>query len=178
MVEHCYVLLFPESEAPITATNILRCVSAFNQNSAVNDETITYFSSVLYVLQALAEEKTGLRFLTPLDMVGVGGAALPANVWDDLVSQGVNLVSRSGSAECCFLLSSFRVFKTDRAWQYLRPESPYLEFEAQNDDSELFELIIAKGWLHMAKSNRPTGDFATGDLSNLILRLRMLGEFI
>ncbi|KAH8679015.1 hypothetical protein BGZ60DRAFT_561989 [Tricladium varicosporioides] len=160
------ILLFPEAEAPITATNILRCVSSFNQNSLVSDGTISYFSSVPYVLQALAGDKDGLLFLKLLDMVGVGGAALPDNVGNDLVSKGVNLVSRFGSAECGFLLSSFRDFKSDKAWQYLRPaaESSYLVFEAQNDGSGLSELIVSKGWPHMAMSNRPNGNFATSDL--------------
>lgn len=127
---------------------------------------VKYFASVPYILQMLASHEEGLRWLQGMDVVGAGGAALPQEVGDTLVKQGVNLVSRFGSAECGFLLSSYRDFKNDLEWQYLRPPKPsrFLRFEMQDDNSGLAELVVLKGWPHMAKTNRPDGSFATGDL--------------
>jgi hypothetical protein len=59
-------------------------------------------------------DKYGLQFLKSMDIVGAGDAALPAEVGDRLVRRGINLISRFGSAECGFLLSSYREFIVDR----------------------------------------------------------------
>jgi hypothetical protein len=114
----------------------------------------------------MAEDRGGLAWLQKMDIVGVGGAALPDGVGDTLVSNGVNLISRFGSAECGFLLSSRRNYSADKDWQYLRlpSPSPYLRFEKQDDGSGLSELVVLKGWPHMAKTNREDGSFATSDL--------------
>lgn len=61
-------------------------------------------------------DKYSLQFLK----VWIGGAALPAEVGDRLVTRVINLISRFGSAECGILLSSYRDFIVDREWQYLR----------------------------------------------------------
>lgn len=58
-------------------------------------------------------DKYGLQFLTGMDIVGAGGAALPAEVGDRLVRRGTNLISRFRSAECGFLLSSYHDFIVD-----------------------------------------------------------------
>ncbi|KAI9818410.1 MAG: putative NRPS-like protein biosynthetic cluster [Pycnora praestabilis] len=159
------VWMFPGKEVPITATNILRSLEC--AEVAVQERptpSVKYFSSVPYVLQMMASEKQGLAKLQEMDLVGVGGAALTPAVGDDLVQKGLNLVSRFGSAECGFLMSSHRNYSDDRAWQYLRSSkgSKYLKFEPQNDDT--FELVVLPGWPHMAKKNRPDGSFATADL--------------
>ena len=62
----------------------------------------------------MAAEEEGLKVLKETDIVGVGGAALPQNVGDDLVEQGVNIVSRFGSAECGFLMSSHQNYARDK----------------------------------------------------------------
>ena len=159
------IWLFPGKEVPITADNIfksLMCADRFADNE--QGSKIRYFSSVPYVLQLLAAEEEGLKRLQEMDIVGVGGAALPPPVGDDLVQKGVNLISRFGSAECGFLMSSHRDYATDKEWQYLRSGqgSEYLKFEPQADG--LWELVILRGWPHMAKTNRPDDSFATADL--------------
>jgi len=114
----------------------------------------------------LAEDTDGVFWLQKMDIVGVGGAALPETVGSSLSSIGVNLISRFGSAECGFLLSSHRNYAKDKDWQYLRlpSSSSYLRFEKQDDESGLSELVVLKGWPHMAKTNREDGSFATSDL--------------
>jgi hypothetical protein len=114
----------------------------------------------------LSEDIKGLEVLRTMEIVGVGGAALPPSVGDLLVSEGINLVSRFGSAECGFLLSSLRDYHTDKAWSYLRlpKASQSLRFEAQDDGTGLYELIVLKHWPHMAKRNREDGSYATSDL--------------
>lgn len=168
------IWLFPALYMPITAENIVRCLSTAKSISDYESQIpskVEYFSSVPYVLQMLSEHRIGLEWLQHMAVVGVGGAALPQQVGDELVMsnslhKGINLVSRFGSAECGFLLSSHRNYDTDKDWQYLRQpsNSQYLKFEEQTDGSGLYELVILKGWPHMAKTNRPGGDLATSDL--------------
>lgn len=85
-----------------------------------NTPAVKHFSSVAYVLQVLADDPVGVDMLRKMNIVGVGGAALPQSVGDMLVSKRVNLVSHFGSAECGLLLSSHRHYKSDKARQYLR----------------------------------------------------------
>ena len=59
-------------------------------------------------------DKYGLQFFKSMDIVGAGGAALPAEVGDRLVRRGFNLIPRFGSVECGFLLFSYRDFIVDR----------------------------------------------------------------
>ncbi|EXJ76510.1 uncharacterized protein A1O5_01018 [Cladophialophora psammophila CBS 110553] len=159
------IWLFPGKDLPITATNVGKCleVAAASASSGTHPE-VRYFSSVPYVLQMVADDEDGRRHLQRMDIVGVGGAALPAEVGDSLVRDNVNLVSRFGSAECGFLLSSHRDYANDKEWQYLRAASgrELLQFEPRDDG--LSELIIQSGWPHMAKCNRRDGSFATADL--------------
>lgn len=161
------VWLFPGADVPITPKNILSCLST--ASSAEHDTKtppIKYFSSVPYVLQTLADEPSGLSALQAMDLVGVGGAALSPNVGNHLVDRGVNLVSRFGSAECGFLLSSHRDYARDKDWQYLRVPSSCnsLHFEEVDAEAGLSELVVKKGWPHMAKVNRADGNYATSDI--------------
>lgn len=158
------IWLFPGADAPITSTNVLKSLECARQAMETHQTPrILYFSSVPYVLQMLAAEDEGLKTLGQMELVGVGGAALPQDIGDDLVRNGVNLVSRFGSAECGFLMSSSRDFATDKEWQYLRSNaSPHLKFEPQEDG--LAELVILSSWPHMAKRNRNDGSYATADL--------------
>lgn len=158
------IWLFPGADMPITASNVLKSLGCA-RGSAETHQTpgVQYFSSVPYVLQMLAAEDDGLHTLRQMGLVGVGGAALPQDVGDDLVKKGINLVSRFGSAECGFLMSSHRDYGTDKEWQYLRSNaSPHLKFEPQAEG--LFELVILPSWPHMAKRNRDDGSYATADL--------------
>lgn len=159
------IWLFPGKDVPITAKNVVRCLDL---SSAVHADSksprTSYFSSVPYVLQMLAADESGLRHLQNMSMIGVGGAALAAEAGNSLVEHGINLVSRFGSAECGFLLSSDRDFASDKDWQYLRhdPKVHQIRFEAAEDG--LSELVIRSGWPHMAKTNREDRSFATSDL--------------
>ena len=158
------IWLFPGADVPITPSNILKSLVCSHRSEETHrTPKVGYFSSVPYVLQTLAAEDEGLNSLKDMKLVGVGGAALPQDVGDHLVQMGVNLVSRFGSAECGFLMSSYRNFATDKAWQYLRSNaSPHLQFEPQEDG--LAELVICPSWPHMAKRNRDDGSYATADL--------------
>lgn len=158
------IWLFPGKDVPITAINILKSLDVAAESvKQSSTPPVKYFSSVPYILQMLASEAEGMEVLQKMDIVGVGGAALPPSVGDDLVQKGLNLVSRFGSAECGFLMSSHRDYSKHKEWQYLRSHnSPLLRFEPQ--DGGLAELVITKDWPHMAKRNREDGSFATADL--------------
>ncbi|KAK2606703.1 hypothetical protein N8I77_005434 [Diaporthe amygdali] len=167
--------LFPGTQ-PITATNVRRAINRADSYLA-NACPVKYFTSVPYILQMLGgdpadpEGDSGLQLLQDMDMVGVGGAALPPSVGDYLAAQNVKLVSRFGSAECGFLLSSHRDYSADREWSFLRAD-PLLQpdfyaFEPQaTEDGELslFEFVVKPKWPHRGKTNRPDGSFATSDL--------------
>lgn len=167
--------LFPGTQ-PITAANVQRAVKRANSYLA-NACPVKYFTCVPYILQMLGsdpadpEDESGLRLLQDMDLVGVGGAALPDSVGDYLASKNVNLVSRFGSAECGFLLSSHRDYITDRGWSYLRADLDlqphYYDFEPQAEqdgEPSLFEFVVKPKWPHRGKINRPDGSFATSDL--------------
>lgn len=152
---------FPEGLAPVTTANLLSAVAYARAASPV---PVAYFSSVPFVLQRLADEDRGVELLRSMDLVGVGGAPLAASVGDGLVRAGVKLLSRMGSAECGFLMSSHRDYSTDGEWQYLRPvdDARLLEFEPR--ENGLCELVVKPGWPFMSKTNRDDGSYATSDL--------------
>ncbi|KAI1364260.1 hypothetical protein F5Y08DRAFT_353718 [Xylaria arbuscula] len=139
------IWFFPEKAMPITSDNIVLAVNTARRRS--KNTCIEYFSSVPYVLQMLLEVEggSGLEILQSMDLVGVGGAPLPPAVGDELVKSGVQLLSRTGSAECGFLMSSHRRYKEDREWQYLRvvDDPDLMAFEPRKDGSyatsDLFE---------------------------------------
>ena len=159
------IWLFPGKGVPITAENVLQCLkTARRATLKQHTPAIKYFASVPYVLQMLAAEPEGLKVLRDMDIVGVGGAALPQDAGDEIVKEGLNLISRFGSSECGFLLSSHRDYAKDTEWQYLRSGhgSDALSFEDRDDG--LAELVILPQWPHMAKRNREDGSLATADL--------------
>ncbi|KAL1848673.1 putative NRPS-like protein biosynthetic cluster [Diaporthe australafricana] len=167
--------LFPGT-LPITAVNVQRAVDRANSYCA-QACPVKYFTSVPYILQMLGVDPadpgddSGLKLLQSMDLVGVGGAALPPSVGDLLAASNVKLVSRFGSAECGFLLSSQRDYNTDREWSYLRADPSlqpdYYDFEPQaieDGEPSLFEVVVKPKWPHRGKTNRPDGSFATADL--------------
>ena len=159
------IWLFPGKEVPITAQNILKSLECAATAATEDGEPpVKYFSSVPYVLQMLSDEPKAIEILRSMEIVGVGGAALSQEVGDALVANGVNLISRFGSTECGFLMSSHRESAHDRDWQYLRSTdgAAALIFEQREDD--LYELIVLSCWPQLAKHNREDGSFATADL--------------
>ena len=159
------IWLFPGKGMPITSANICRGLDVAAESAKDSHGTeVKYFSSVPYVLQMMAADREGLGHLQRMEIVGVGGAALPAEVGDGLVETNVNLISRFGSAECGFLMSSHRDYENDKEWQYLRSSSGGRSLLFEPRDHALSELVIQNGWPHMAKRNREDGSYATADL--------------
>ncbi|KAJ5483102.1 hypothetical protein N7539_006548 [Penicillium diatomitis] len=152
---------FPEGKFPLTAGNIVQVV---NYAREADVAPVKFFSSVPYVLQMMMEDERGLQILSSMDLVGVGGAAMPVATGNRLIQLGINLLSRFGSAECGFLLSSHRDYKNDQEWEYLRvhvtPE--FLQFEPR--DGGLSELVVKPMWPFRSKTNRDDGSYATADL--------------
>jgi acyl-coenzyme A synthetase/AMP-(fatty) acid ligase len=147
------IWLFPGKDVPITARNICNCLDVAGSYAATEGlPKVKYFSSVPYILQMMEADDKGLEFLQGMEIVGVGGAALPAEVGDRLVKNGVNLISRFGSAECGFILSSHREFGVDKDWQYLRNYNPPKLVDFENKEDGLAELVIKPGWPHMVFS--------------------------
>ncbi|USW48980.1 Putative AMP-dependent synthetase/ligase, phosphopantetheine binding ACP domain, ANL [Septoria linicola] len=154
------IWLFPGKGVPITATNIIKCLDLAKDSSAPSAK---YFASVPYVLEMMASDERGIERLCHMDIVAVGGAALPAEVGSQLIDAGIKLISRFGSAECGFLMSSHREYDEDQAWDYLR-DSGDLRFEEREGD--LYELVVPPQWPHISKTDKTSSDgsFATSDL--------------
>ena len=143
------IWLFPGGDVPITARNICRCLDVARIWASNGEQPqAKYFSSVPYVLQMMEADEYGLKLLKSMEIVGVGGAALPVEVGDRLVQNNVNLISRFGSAECGFLLSSHRDYAKDREWQYLRNYNPPELLDFESNENELSELVVKSGWPH------------------------------
>jgi hypothetical protein len=162
------LLYLSPSGVPITRANIFAALAACERHASTQPTprrahcSIAFFSCVPYVLKLLVEDGEGqldpraLTFLQGLEMLGVGGAPLARVLGDALVEQRVRLVSRYGSAECGFLMSSARNFEHDGAWQYLRNEGAgdALKFEPQaaEEGEDVAELVVLKHWPCMVGS--------------------------
>lgn len=158
------IWLYP-GEIAMTAKVLQSCIAGA-QTAHQNDlgPPLAYISCVPVVLNQFAEISKGIEILKSMRMVGFGGAAMPEQLANRLVDEGVNLLSRYGMTECGFLLSSYRSFDTDKDWQYLRhnPRVTAIRFEPQEDN--LFELVVDASWPALSKASRPDGSFATKDL--------------
>lgn len=129
---------------------------------------IRYFLSVPFVLEMLSKSEQALTWLAKMDLVSTGGAPLPEQVGSALVDAGVHLVSRLGSSECGFLMSSFRDFAVDKEWSWLRIDDSlaqdWIEFREDKDNAGLFELIVTGKWPAKLLSNASGNAFSTQDL--------------
>ncbi|CAO1638193.1 unnamed protein product [Sympodiomycopsis kandeliae] len=157
---------------PITGeSNTLSIEHIVNGSSASESKSSNqfgYFLSVPFVLEMLSKSQEGLDYLSSKKLVSTGGAPLPETVGERLVSAGVPLVSRLGSSECGFLMSSFRDFDTDKEWNWLRIDDQlgqeWIDFREDNDNPGLCELIVTKKWPTKLLSNAPDQAFSTQDL--------------
>jgi acyl-CoA synthetase (AMP-forming)/AMP-acid ligase II/aryl carrier-like protein len=154
--------------SPISVRDDFACAEKAQEH--FNCPPIKYFSAVpsvikqLYLHEDALGLRDGLEILMRMEIVGVDGAALSQDIGDDLVKRGVKLVSRYGSVECGFLLSSYRNFEEDKAWDYFRVPSGYkrLSLEARCDG--LTELVALHTWPQRMRTNREDGSYATSDL--------------
>ncbi|UZJ51514.1 hypothetical protein CBS101457_000834 [Exobasidium rhododendri] len=134
------------------------------------DQEIKYFLSVPFILEMLIKDAEGGKMLQKMDLVSTGGAPLDEAVGGVAVREkNIKLVSRLGSSECGFLMSSFRDFESDKDWSWLRLDDKlgrsWLRFEPDADPgNKTYELIVSSQWPTKELSNRPDGSFATGDL--------------
>lgn len=134
------------------------------------DQKIHYFLSVPFILEMLIKDNKGSVLLQIMDIVSTGGAPLSEAVGDQAVREmNVKLVSRMGSSECGFLMSSYREFDQDKEWSWLRLSDQlgksWLKFEAVvKQGPNVYELIVSSHWPTKFLSNRSDGSFATGDL--------------
>ncbi|WWD19982.1 hypothetical protein CI109_104455 [Kwoniella shandongensis] len=178
------IYFYPTSDTPITADNVVGAISpcqspptslgkpkeGLSEIQSVERKrrfNVTSFLSVPYILTVLSEDIDGpaMEMLKGMEFVSTGGAPLDTAVGDKMVSHGVKLVSRLGSSECGFLLTSHRDYDTEKDWEWLRNDSPYsdaLKFEPV--DEAKYEMVVTKDWSSKTKTNRPDGSYATGDL--------------
>lgn len=131
---------------------------------------MAFFLTVPFILEMLSKDSSGLSFLASMQLVSTGGAPLPQAVGDLLVVEhSVPLVSRLGSSECGFLMSSYRDFNTDKGWNWLRGqekvgEDLLLDWRENEDNPGLFELVVTGKWPTKLIANIDGGGFSTEDL--------------
>lgn len=151
-----------------------------------------------FVYKLLSEDEEGINILRKYDLCLYGGSVMPDDVGDRLVQEGIKLVGHIGStgefcslscslstksltfwtllrliAEMGQLMTTFRDFDTDKAWNYFRTTGPlsvkniarFVDFEYRDGEGaqSRFECIVKKGWPSMTMSNRDNGDYATSD---------------
>ncbi|RKF64024.1 Adenylate-forming reductase Nps10 [Erysiphe neolycopersici] len=161
------IWLFPENRAPIIGKFVLaffRHIDALSLSSTIYLKfRLAYLSCVPFVLESLLENPELKKRLLELNAVGVGGAAMTTKLGDQLVADGFPLVSRFGSSECGFLLSSYRDYKKDRFWQALRGRnSTGLNF--QSITGERYELIVEADCPLVSTSPHALRPFNTHDV--------------
>ncbi|KAF8549988.1 L-aminoadipate-semialdehyde dehydrogenase [Imleria badia] len=128
--------LFPTASIPLTSANIIKLLS--------QAPDIQGFYGVPFALKLLAETQEGLQVLKRLKLVMFGGSPCPDELSDFLVSEGVPLVGHYGLTEMGQLMTSFRDFDTDTAWNWVRANGPYIHTGVM--------------------SNKPDASYATKDL--------------
>lgn len=147
---------------PLTSENVIKLLS--------QAPDIQGLYGVPFALKLLAETSEGLQVLRRLKLVMFGGSACPDELGDFLVSEGVPLVGHYGlsasfsfvlftwdlircsPAEMGQLMTSFRDFDTDKAWNWVRTKGlyvhtgvhEYLRFEPRGNDT--YELYVLDGW--------------------------------
>ncbi|KUJ11100.1 putative NRPS-like enzyme [Mollisia scopiformis] len=140
---------------PLTHHNLLSIMQRYR---------FDIFYGVPYALKLLGESPEGIAALARLKVVMFGGSACPDALGDQLVDNGVNLISHYGTTETGQLMTSFREHG-DKSWDYVRAGSavqPYLSWELRSPG--IYELAVLKGWSLLVASNRPDGSYATKDL--------------
>lgn len=162
MCANAMLFLFPDS-SPLTARNVCEARDACSK--ALGRE-VRALSCVPYVAKMLVENEEALAMLQRLEFLGVGGAPLPKATGDFIVHAGIPLVSRMGSSECNFLMSSYRDYKSDKDWDYLRsePGGHHFKFLPQTDGTGNYELEVRGTWPALAVATNHSGNFRTGDL--------------
>ncbi|KAK2600011.1 hypothetical protein QQS21_005245 [Conoideocrella luteorostrata] len=147
---------------PLTPGNILESVRA------VQPEIL---HCVPYTLKLLAEAPGGLEVLRCCKHVTSGGARVPDQLGDMLVSEAVRLSSTFGLTEVCHIGDSMRRPVDDNSWNYIRlhsPGSPHTVFVKVPGDTgeEKYEAVFLKSHpcLMMSNSDDPPGSYHSGDL--------------
>ncbi|EJU02829.1 L-aminoadipate-semialdehyde dehydrogenase [Dacryopinax primogenitus] len=157
------ICLFPQSLIPLTTENICKLLTSRSCNAEA-------LFGVPYVLKILSEDPEGMNVLKSFKLVMFGGSACPDELGGRLVDEGVNLVGHYGLTEMGQIFTSFRDFKTDKGWNWLRGDGPWakkglmnwIKFENRGDD--VFELVVLDGYPTKVMSNRPDGSYSTKDL--------------
>lgn len=155
------LFIYP-ADVPITVDNVLRAREACSR--AIGRD-VGALSCVPYIAKMLAEDDRGLEMITKLEFLGVGGAPLPKLTGDKMVEAGVPLVSRMGSSECGFLMSSYRDFANDKDWDFLRSTPGDEHFIFRKGDDGTYELEVKGDWPALAVvPNLDNGNYKTGDV--------------
>ncbi|RJE18399.1 Male sterility protein [Aspergillus sclerotialis] len=145
---------FLNAERPITAGTIM---------NALDRLCVTAIDTDPYTLKILTESSGAVEQLVKLEAVGIGGSAVPDDLGNSLISQGVKLRQLFGQTESGGLLQMSP--DPDDGWNWLVPlphVEEYLKFEQV--DNDLYHLIVLPGLRAKRLTNREDGSYGTNDL--------------
>ncbi|KAH7054362.1 hypothetical protein B0J12DRAFT_570374 [Macrophomina phaseolina] len=138
---------------PITGPHVLTALEA---------SKCTSIATVPYTLKLLAETPGGIEKMARLAVVQFGGSACPDELGDRLVAAGVNVSNTYGATETGGLMA-----RSKDQWNWLVPlphAEPYLEFEREAEDDNLYHLVVKPGLESKVLSTRSDGSYDTKDL--------------
>lgn len=101
-IHHRTISLYPLSESPLTASNMVKFIELSNGQ----EKSLSLFA-VPFVYKLMSEEDTGIEALKTMAMCEFGGSPLPDLVGDKLVKRGVKLNGTLGSTETGFVRAFF-----------------------------------------------------------------------
>jgi acyl-CoA synthetase (AMP-forming)/AMP-acid ligase II len=143
---------------PVTATNVINCLSITNSEALV---------TVPYTLKFLVEADGGLENLGALRQVINAGSAIPDDLGNKVVEAGGNIFHLYGQTECGALMEP----PPDKwLWSWVTPlphARPHLRFEPEGGSGSshgLYHLVIKPGLKQKVLSDRLDGSYGTKDL--------------
>ncbi|KAI8947822.1 hypothetical protein F4801DRAFT_605107 [Xylaria longipes] len=142
------------AERPVTASSLLEALGLTMSKTLV---------TVPQVLKFCAEVKGGPALLAQLDSVVLAGSAVPQQLGDELVEEGVTISTIYGQTESGGLMQP----GTGKEWCWVSPlphAEPFMKFEPVEGEENVCHLVILPGLPTKILSNRGDGSYGTNDL--------------
>lgn len=103
--------------------------------------------AVPYVYKLLGESIAGINKLRTLELCVYAESVMPTELGNELVDQGIKLISLYAGTDFGLLMSSQRDHATDKEWEWSRISDrvgPFVAFEDRYDNQ--WEIIVLEGW--------------------------------
>ena len=144
---------------PINGENLVKVIKATKGKAQV-------LLAVPIFLELIFGHPEGLQVLkSSVDDLHVAGGAVSSNQADLIALHGIKLQYVVASTEAGAFLYSGSAKVTGWEWMTVYPTAlPYIKMEIFDEENGGSEVVVKKGFPTLQVSNRPNGDYATGDL--------------